>query len=452
MIFYSTNKKTTPASLEKATLEGLATDGGLYVPSQIPVFSEEEIDLLREAPFSDIAFAIAKKFASGEIDDGRLSELVDTCFNFRTPLVALDENTCIEELFHGPTLAFKDYGARFLARLTGHFAEQENKQITILVATSGDTGSAVAYGFRGVPNTRVVLLYPSGKVSRLQEQQLTTVGGNVTALEVDGDFDDCQRLVKQAFMDGELRQRLTLTSANSINISRLLPQSFYYAWGSLQLERKHEGRPPVFSVPSGNYGNLTAGVLAKMMGFPIARFVAASNANDSVTRYLEDGRYEPKPTVRTLSTAMDVGNPSNFARLRHFYRDDVHAMAETISGYSVTDDETLATIRSVYDRFGYIMDPHTAVGYRGLEEFRRENPGFEGPGVVLSTAHPAKFVESIRTALDMDISIPDRLQDVLDRRKLSVRIGAGYSDFEAFLLKLDGASPPEIVGNRGSEE
>jgi len=437
MIFYSTNKKTTPASLKKATLEGLATDGGLYVPSAIPVFSEEEKALLRDAPFNDVAFAIAKKFVSGEIEDGLLADLVEKSFNFGTPLVPLEDRTYVEELFNGPTLAFKDYGARFLAQLTGYFAAQENRLITILVATSGDTGSAVAYGFRGVANTRVVLLYPSGKVSRLQEQQLTTVGGNVTALEVDGDFDDCQRLVKQAFMDGELKQRLTLTSANSINISRLIPQSFYYAWASMQLEKKHGGKQPVFSVPSGNYGNLTAGVLAKKMGFPIAHFVAASNANDSVTRYLEDGRYEPRPTIRTLSTAMDVGNPSNFARLRHFYDGDYHAMGNDISGYSVSDAQTLETIRTVYDRFGYIMDPHTAVGYAGLEAFRANNPEIDAPGVVLSTAHPAKFIESIKKALDMDITIPDRLQDVLDRQKISIGIGSDYRDLETFLSQLD---------------
>ncbi|ASQ89739.1 threonine synthase [Prosthecochloris sp. GSB1] len=437
MIFYSTNKKTTPATLKKATLEGLASDGGLYVPAVIPVFSEEEKALLRGAPFKDIAFAIAKKFASGEIEDDRLADIVEKSFDFNTPIIPLDNRTYVEELFNGPTLAFKDYGARFLARLTGYFAAQENKLITILVATSGDTGSAVAYGFRDVANTRVVLLYPSGKVSRLQEQQLTTVGGNVTALEVDGDFDDCQRLVKQAFMDGELRQRLTLTSANSINVSRLIPQSFYYAWASMQLEKKHDGKQPVFSVPSGNYGNLTAGVLAKKMGFPIACFVAASNANDSVTRYLEDGRYEPRPTVGTLSTAMDVGNPSNFARLRHFYDGDYRAMGRDISGHAVSDAQTLETIRSVYDRFGYIMDPHTAVGYAGLEAFRASNPEIDGPGVVLSTAHPAKFIESIKKALGMDITIPDRLQDVLDRQKISIEIGSDYRDLETFLTHLD---------------
>ena len=436
MIFYSTNKKSTPASLKKATLEGLATDGGLYVPSDIPRFSTDEIELLKEAPFNHIAFAIAKKFNEGEISDDSLWEVVENCFTFKTPLVGLEKSTYVEELFHGPTLAFKDYGARFLAHLTGYFAKEDHTLITVLVATSGDTGSAVAYGFKGVPNTRVVLLYPSGKVSRLQEQQLTTVGGNVTALEVSGDFDDCQRLVKQAFMDTELKQRLALTSANSINISRLIPQTFYYAWGSLQLAARHPGKKAVFSVPSGNYGNLTGGVLAKMMGFPINHFIAGSNANDSVTRYLEEGRYEPNPTVATLSSAMDVGNPSNFARLRHFYGDDYRAMAADISGYAVTDNETIETIGAVYDRFGYIMDPHTAVGFRALEKFRATNEIFDDPAAVMSTAHPAKFIEAIKKALDMEITIPDRLQEVLDRRKVSIPMSTNYRDLAAFLMKL----------------
>ncbi|MBO8091787.1 MAG: threonine synthase [Prosthecochloris sp.] len=438
MIFYSTNTSSTPATLKKATLEGLAADGGLYIPSQMPSFSAGELDLLAGAPFTDVAFAIAKKFTGDEISPDRLSSIIEECYDFPTPLIELDRTTYVEELFHGPTLAFKDYGARFLARMTGFFAEEDHRLITILVATSGDTGSAVAYGFQGIENTRVVLLYPSGKVSRLQEQQLTTVGGNVHALEVKGDFDDCQRLVKEAFMDNALKQRLTLTSANSINISRLIPQSFYYAWASLKLSSRNNGRKIVFSVPSGNYGNLTAGVMAKMMGFPVAHFIAASNANDSVTRYLEDGRYEPRPTVRTLSTAMDVGNPSNFARLRYLYHNDARAMAEDISGFSVSDTLTLDTIRDVYERFGYIMDPHTAVGFKALEEWKNLGlPENDLPGVVLSTAHPAKFVESIHEALDRDIDIPDRLQNVLDRTKATTLIDADYRDLSAFLSGLD---------------
>ena len=437
MIFYSTTKASAPVSMKKATLEGLAPDGGLYVPSVMPRFSPEEIGLLQSGSFNDIAFAIAKKFAGDEIPLDRLSGLIDECFTFETPLHQLDDDTYIEELFHGPTLAFKDYGARFLARMTGYFAAEESRLITVLVATSGDTGSAVAYGFHGIPNTRVVLLYPSGKVSRLQEQQLTTAGDNVHALEVQGDFDDCQRLVKQAFVDPTLRQKLTLTSANSINISRLIPQSFYYAWAALQLRERQPEALPLFSVPSGNYGNLTAGVMAKMMGFPIGHFIAASNANDSVTRYLDEGRYEPKPTVRTLTTAMDVGNPSNFARLRYFFDDDFRKMGQEITGIAVSDGETVETIRSVHERYDYIMDPHTAVGCRALDRFRADHADAGSLGVVLSTAHPVKFDEAIMTATGKEVPIPESMYEIMNKPKRATLIGSRYDELANFLEELD---------------
>ncbi len=436
MIYFSTNKSSTPVSIKKATLEGLAPDGGLYVPSEIPVFSAPEMQLLEDGNFNNIAFAIARKFICGEIPPDQLSDIIDSCYPFETPLVELEKGTFIEELFSGPTLAFKDYGARFLARLTGYFASEDRKLITVLVATSGDTGSAVAYGFQGIPNTRVVLLYPSGKVSRLQEQQLTTAGGNVQALEVQGDFDDCQRLVKQAFTDPELKERLTLTSANSINISRLIPQSFYYAWATLHLKAQYGLEQPVFSVPSGNYGNLTAGILARMMGFPIGHFIAASNANDSVTRYLDEGRYDPHPTIPTLSTAMDVGNPSNFARLRHLYGNDHHAMGADITGIAISDEATVATIRDIFMRYNYVIDPHTAVGFRALEEYRQAS-GSQSPGIVLSTAHPAKFLEVIEDALKKEIEIPERLSVVLEKKKQATMIGADYRELSDFLKQLD---------------
>jgi threonine synthase len=437
MIFFSTSKSSAPVSMKKATLEGLAPDGGLYVPSEIPHFSEGELAMLENGSFNNVAFAIAKKFAGAEVPLDTLSHLVDECFDFETPLREIAEGTFVEELFHGPTLAFKDYGARFLAHMTGYFAAEDGKMITVLVATSGDTGSAVAYGFHGIPNTRVVLLYPSGKVSRLQEQQLTTAGDNVFALEVRGDFDDCQRLVKQAFVDPDLKRPLTLTSANSINISRLVPQSFYYAWASLQLRKRFEGRLPVFSVPSGNYGNLTAGVLARMMGFPIGHFVAASNANDSVTRYLENGRFEPKPTVKTLTTAMDVGNPSNFARLLHFYGHDFRKMGAEITGISVTDEETVAAIRSVYESCGYIMDPHTAVSHHALETYRKKHPGEGYPGVVLSTAHPVKFDEAIHAAIGKEVPLPESMEEVMRKPKKATMVSNGYAELSHFLLHLD---------------
>jgi threonine synthase len=437
MIFFSTSKSSAPVSIKKATLEGLAPDGGLYVPSEVPRFSPEELSLLENGTFNNIAFSIARKFAGAEIPLDVLSRLVDECFDFDTPLVEIGEGTFVEELFHGPTLAFKDYGARFLGRMTGYFAAEDNRMITVLVATSGDTGSAVAYGFNGIPNTRVVLLYPSGKVSRLQEQQLTTAGDNVFALEVQGDFDDCQRLVKQAFVDPDLKKALTLTSANSINISRLIPQSFYYAWASMQLALRFPGKPPLFSVPSGNYGNVTAGVLAKMMGFPIGHFVAASNANDSVTRYLDTGRFEPGPTVKTMTTAMDVGNPSNFARLLHFYDHDFRKMGEEITGIAVSDQETAETIRSVYETCGYIMDPHTAVGYRALGAYRESHTGSGYPGVVLSTAHPVKFDDAIMTAINREVQIPEEMQEVMARQKRATLIGNGYTELSKFLQNLD---------------
>ncbi|MEI6638195.1 MAG: threonine synthase [Chlorobium sp.] len=437
MIYFSTNKSSIPVSLKRATLEGLAPDGGLYVPSEIPHFSPEEINNLDGASFNNIAFAIAKKFIGGDIPLDQLSDMIDTCFNFDTPIVPLDSNTFIEELFCGPTLAFKDYGARFLARLTGIFAAEEKRLITVLVATSGDTGSAVAYGFQGITNTRVVLLYPSGKVSPIQEQQLTTAGNNVHALEVQGNFDDCQRMVKEAFVDLSLNKSLTLTSANSINISRLIPQSFYYAWASLQLKELYGHNNPIFSVPSGNYGNLTAGVLAKRMGFPIGHFIAASNANDSVTRYLDDGRYEPHPTVTTLSTAMDVGNPSNFSRLRYLYHNDHASMRRDITGIAVTDEETRTTIRSVHERFGYVMDPHTAVAFRALDEFRSTKGATESAGIVLSTAHPVKFLEAIEATLDKQIEIPSNLQELMEKKKSATLMRPEYKELASFLNGLD---------------
>uniref|UniRef100_Q3AUA9 Threonine synthase n=1 Tax=Chlorobium chlorochromatii (strain CaD3) TaxID=340177 RepID=Q3AUA9_CHLCH len=438
MIYFSTNKSSVPVSLKKATLEGLAPDGGLYIPSEIPHFSEAEIKQLKGASFTNVAFAIAQKFAGSDIAAERLRAIIEECYNFPTPLVPLGSNTFIEELFCGPTLAFKDYGARFLARMTGYFAEEEHKLITVLVATSGDTGSAVAYGFQGIKNTRVVLLYPSGKVSPLQEQQLTTAGDNVFALEVQGDFDDCQRMVKEAFVDPTLHEALTLTSANSINISRLIPQSFYYAWASLSIDEAFGLQNPIFSVPSGNYGNVTAGILAKKMGFPIGHFIAASNANDSVTRYLVHGRYEPHPTIATLSTAMDVGNPSNFARLRYFYNNDFAAMADDISGIAVSDEETRATISKVHKQFGgYIMDPHTAVGYRALEKYRESTNNANTPAIVLSTAHPAKFLEAIEATLQIPVPIPDHLQALMAKEKRSTIIGAHYQELATFLKRLD---------------
>jgi len=406
------------------------------MPEWMPCFSSGKLDELKDASFSELAFEIAKPFLGDELDASRLREIAEQSFTFNVPLVRLNNQTYILELFDGPTLAFKDFGARFMARLTGAFAEEDQKLITVLVATSGDTGSAVAYGFKGVPNTRVVILYPSGKVSRLQEQQLTTAGGNVTALEVAGDFDACQKLVKEAFADDELRSNLTLTSANSINIARLLPQSFYYAYASLKIKKRNPDAEIIFTVPSGNFGNLTAGIFAKKMGFPIKRFVAAANKNDSVPRYLESGSYEPNTTIETLSTAMDVGNPSNFARMLDIYDSSVRAMRDEITGFSISDDETRETMRVIYDEMGYLLDPHTAVGVTALGKERAKNPSQKEISVVLSTAHPAKFVETVRDTLEFEVQVPERLANVLDLTKQSTPIENDFQALKSLLLSL----------------
>lgn len=436
MIYYSTNQHAPTVSMKAATLQGLAPDRGLYLPENIPALPEETIEQLTNAPFHEIAFEIAKCFVNDELTESRLHDLVKSCYNFDVPIRKLWPDTYVLELFEGPTLAFKDFGARFMARLTGAFAEEEHKLITILVATSGDTGSAVAYGFQGVPNTRVVILYPSGKVSPLQEQQLTTAGENVRVLEVKGDFDACQSLVKEAFANEELRAKLTLTSANSINIARLIPQSFYYAYAALRLKAENPQKNIVFSVPSGNFGNLTAGVMAKKMGFPISHFIAASNKNDSVTRYLASGVFEPHPTIETLSTAMDVGHPSNFARLYTIYGESVEAMRREIKGYSVTDEETGQEMKSVYQKTGYVLDPHTAVGMRALEKYRAEGNRTDELGVVLSTAHPAKFLETVKQALDIDVDVPERLAAVMNRKKQATVIEDDFEELRKFLLSM----------------
>ncbi len=433
MIFYSTNLSAPHVSLKHAVLEGLAPDKGLYMPEYIPRFSEKELTDLSEAPFYELAFEIAKRFVNDELDHERLLGLIKDSYNFDVPLVQTGENTQILELFHGPTLAFKDFGARFMARLIGAFAEEDHRQITILVATSGDTGSAVAYGFQGVPNTRVVILYPSGKVSDIQEKQLTTLGGNVHALEVQGDFDACQKLVKEAFGDQELRSHLTLTSANSINISRLIPQSFYYAYAALKHRANHPDSPLLVSVPSGNFGNLTAGVFAQKMGFPIAHFIAATNLNESVPRYLNTGVFDPHATIETLSTAMDVGNPSNFSRLLDIFDKKLELFRGDITGFSVDDIETRQTMKDVYATYNYILDPHTSVGYKALKMYREQTNLHDAYGIVLSTAHPAKFYDVVLNTLGIKVDIPERLQNVLTLEKKAQLIENDFSALKSFL-------------------
>lgn len=428
---YSTNGQSAPVSFREAALQGLAGDGGLFLPEAIPTLPADFWRDCGRLSFAEIAEEIAAPFLGDEMPRPALREIVHDTLSFDAPLVELAPGLRVLELFHGPTLAFKDFGARFMARVVSYFRQGAGRVLTVLVATSGDTGSAVAHGFSGVSGARVVLLYPSGKVSRVQEQQLTTIGGNVTALEVDGTFDDCQRMVKAAFRDPALREALDLTSANSINIARLIPQAFYYVYAYAQLCDANAA--PIFAVPSGNFGNLTAGALARRMGLPVTRFVAATNVNDVVPAYLESGLFEPRPSRQTLSSAMDVGDPSNFARLMALYGGDRAVMAADIYGYSFTDAETLDGMRTLYTRYGYVADPHTAVGYLGLVRAQRDDPS--APGIALATAHPAKFAESCRLATGRDVDLPERLRACLDRPKRAVPLPATDEALRAILLQ-----------------
>jgi threonine synthase len=430
--YYSTNGRSQPVSFREAVLQGVADDGDLFMPAAVPRLPEEFWQGCGSMSFVEIAEEVAAPFVGDNIPRPQLRTIVGDALTFDAPLVALAPGLHILELFHGPTLAFKDFGARFMARVLAALREDSSRELTVLVATSGDTGSAVAQGFRDVPDTRVVLLYPSGKVSRIQEQQLTTIGGNVTALEVLGSFDDCQRMVKSAFRDPDLRARLTLTSANSINIARLIPQTFYYVWAYARLRNK--AISPVFSVPSGNFGNLTAGLIAHRMGLPAERFVAATNANDEVPAYLASGLFSPRPSVQTLSSAMDVGNPSNFARMLALYDGDQARMARDVRGYGFSDAETLAGMRALFERYGYIADPHTAVAYLGLTRFLDDAPG-PHQGIVLSTAHPAKFPEACRDAIGRDVELPERLRACLEMPKQATTIPATGDALRALLLQ-----------------
>lgn len=429
MKFYSTRRETGPVSFREAVFTGLPPDNGLYVPAEIPILPRGFWEALSGMDFRDVAFEIARRFTGDELPESRLEAMVDEAFDFPVPLHPLDGRSFVLELFHGPTLAFKDFGARFMARVMGYFLEQDDRQITILVATSGDTGSAVAQGFLGVPGIEVVLLYPKGKVSVIQEKQLTTIGGNVRALEVEGSFDDCQRLVKAAFLDPALQGVVRLSSANSINVARWLPQSFYYFYAAGRVASL--GEEVLISVPSGNYGNLCGGLLARKMGLP-ARFVAASNANDVVPEYLRTGVFRPRPSVRTLSNAMDVGNPSNFPRMLELYGGNLEALRADLEGHMFTDEQTRDIIQSVFQRFNYILCPHSAVGYGGMMLGQRSRSG--QPSVCLSTAHPAKFSGELAEVLSAAVPMPGRLAEVLDRQKEAVAMSADFGDFRDYLM------------------
>jgi threonine synthase len=401
MKFISTNRQSPAVSFKDALTNGMPADGGLYMPERIDNLPQDFLNEIDSMSYAEIGTGIAKPFIDGEIPSDEVSKIVSDTMSFQIPLVSLSENISALELFHGPTMAFKDIGARFMARCLSHFSRNNDNETTVLVATSGDTGSAVAHGFYGVEGIRVVILYPKGKVSEFQEKQMTTLGNNITALEVDGTFDDCQRLVKSTFNEGDIRDSITLTSANSINIARLIPQIFYYFIGYAQRTREEL----VFSVPSGNYGNLTAGLMAKKLGLPIKRFVASSNVNEIVPHYLQTGDFSPKESIQTISNAMDVGNPSNFARMMYLYDGSLEHIREDIEGHSYNDADTRNTIWKVRDKCGYILDPHGAVGFLGLRDAMQSEE--DSQGIFLETAHPSKFREVVEPVLEEKVNYPE---------------------------------------------
>lgn len=440
MKLYSTKNKSNIVDLKEAVMKGLPDDNGLFMPTRLPTLSKNFIDNLADYSFQEIGFEVCKTLFDGAIPDEDIWSIIKEALIFPAPVVSLDNQQYILELFHGPSLAFKDFGARFMAQLMGYFNQKEEKDLVILVATSGDTGGAVAAGFYQTPGIEVVILYPSGKVSFLQEKQLTTLGHNITALEVDGTFDDCQALVKKAFLDHDLNDSIRLSSANSINIARLIPQSFYYFEAYKQMAQADD--PVVFCIPSGNFGNLTAGLLAQKMGLPIHHFIAATNSNDVVPSYLESGNYIPRRSERTLSNAMDVGNPSNFARMVDLYnavsgidtpeKSAWTSMKEAITGYAFDDISTEMAVKEVQEKYNYTIDPHGAVGYLALKEYQKQHP--KTRGIVLETAHPSKFLEDMERILQQEIDVPERLSSLSTKDKVAITSPNDYSFFKNFLL------------------
>lgn len=432
MKFRSVSGKSPTVDFSTALLQGLAPDGSLYVPEAIPKFSPSELARLESSSLQETAFAVLAPFV-GDIPATDLRDIVERSFNFPIPLVQLDEEVELLELFHGPTLAFKDVGARFMAGMLSHILSRQDLELTIAVATSGDTGSAVAQGFYNLPHISVLVLYPSGKISRLQEQQMTTLGGNIQAIEVDGNFDDCQRLVKQALSDGEVNARRRISTANSINVGRLLPQIVYYFWAAAQCRKRRPAVVADLVVPSGNFGNLTAALYAKHMGLPVGKCIAAINANDAFARYLATGKLTSLIARQTLSNAMDVGSPSNIARIQSLFVFDIERLRSEIGVCSVTDEDTLKEIAGTFARSHYALDPHSAVGVAAARQ-RSFDGEKVGGAVVMATAHPAKFPEVMNRALGMEIPLPPALSDVLSRLKQSLRMSPDYKDFKAFLL------------------
>lgn len=434
MRYYSTNKQTPWATLHEAVVKGLAPDKGLYMPETIKRLPHSFFDSIENLSFQEMAFEVSKAFFGEDVEENALKQIVFDTLSFDTPVVKVEENIYALELFHGPTLAFKDVGAKFMARLLQYFIKQESHdQVNVLVATSGDTGSAVANGFLGVDGIHVYVLYPKGKVSSIQESQFTTLGRNITAIEVDGVFDDCQALVKQAFMDNQLNNHMKLTSANSINVARFLPQAFYYFNAYAQLKQLHQldGKEMVVCVPSGNFGNITAGLFAQHMGLPIKRFIAANNANDIFYQYLQTGIYSPKPSKQTIANAMDVGAPSNFARIIDLYKGDWNAIKAAISGATYSDTDIKQIMADCYRTNQYVLEPHGACGYEALKINLQANE----VGVFLETAHPAKFKEQVDSILKTDIEIPQPLAKFMKGQKQSIPMSIRFEDFKEFLLQ-----------------
>lgn len=429
MQYYSLNNKEHFVSFQKAVTNGLAPDKGLYFPNEIPKLENSFFNSIESLSHEEIAFKTIQPYIGNEIPEKELKKIISETLSFEFPLVQLENNVFSLELFHGPTMAFKDVGARFMSRCLGYFNKDKDTNNTVLVATSGDTGGAVASGFLGVKGVEVVILYPSKKVSDIQERQLTTLGQNITALEVDGVFDDCQDMVKRAFLDQDLKHK-KLTSANSINIARWLPQMFYFFFAYKELKKYN--KPIIMSCPSGNFGNICAGILAKKMGLPIHHFVATTNANDTVPRFLKNGVYQPKPSVATISNAMDVGNPSNFVRIQEMYTNDLKAFEKDFSSYSYSDKETKEIMQSIYSNSNYIAEPHGAVGYLGLQRELALQP--ESIGFFLETAHPIKFLDIVEPTLSITLEIPKQIQTVLNKNKKSIPIKK-YDDLKEFLLK-----------------
>ena len=431
MNYFSLNNNAPIATFETAVRKGLAPDKGLYFPEHIEPLEASFLDSIENYSDAEIAFQSIKQFICPEIPEYDLKQIISETLSFDFPVVEIEEGISTLELFHGPTMAFKDVGARFMARCLGYFNKDNNEEVTVLVATSGDTGGAVASGFLGVKGVRVVILYPSGKVSHVQEKQLTTLGQNITALEVDGTFDDCQDIVKRAFLDDDLTEKMALTSANSINIARWMPQMFYFLFAYKQLKSKN--KPIVFSVPSGNFGNICAGMLAQKLGFPFAHFIASNNANNVVERYFKTNTYSPLPSIQTISNAMDVGNPSNFVRIQKLHDNNFEALKNNLTTYSFSDEQTKEALSAIYKGSGYIADPHGAVGYLGCKSYREKNPAAQT--IFLETAHPTKFLDVVEAVIPEKIALPPQIQAVIEKEKSAIYV-EDYSQFKTFLLNF----------------